>query len=443
MEFINSNSTFNLKSESDLFSIPAVQNTIEEGYFQEYRPVTPLSDDAPLEFLIPAQTMEYLDLSLTRLHLKLQIFKKNGNLLKGDTPATEKVAAVPGDNVAPINNLLHSLFSNVELFLNKKCVSASNMYHYRAYIENLLNYGSDAKSSHFGSLIWKKDTAGYMDSLIAADNQGFSERKDMFAKSCSVDLEGNLHCDLFNQNKHLLNGVEVNLKLHLNRNRVCLMSTTDDYKIKLKEATLVIRKLKYNPTVMIAHAKTLLHTTAKYHITRVEMKSITIPQYVQNKTLDNIFLGQLPKRIILGLVSSNAYNGTSNLNPFNFRNFGVCNVRIVSDSYIRSEPYSADFTNGQYISCYNGLFMATGKHQRDMGNEISRNEYPNGYCLFAFDLTPDFCANNWNIQRSGSLGIDLKFSTPLDSTITALVFAEFDNLVEIDKDRNILTDYCS
>jgi hypothetical protein len=167
------------------------------------------------------------------------------------------VPAVPGSIVAPINNFMHSLFNNVQVSLNKKCItSSSNLYHYRAYIENLLNYGHEAKKSHLSSIIWEKDRAGDMDSQTNR-NEGFSKRKKRFSSSKVVDMEGVLHCDFFNQNKHLPNGVELMIKLFRNKDTFCLMGDEDRYKICIKEATLKIRKMKYNPTLMIAHAKTL------------------------------------------------------------------------------------------------------------------------------------------------------------------------------------------
>lgn len=450
MAFLHSHNTFNLKSESDIFSVPTTQNSVEEGYFQEYRPITPLIDGTPIEFLIPGQTMEYLDLSFTRLYLLVHLSRLDGSNLVEDIPAYRNsagvaVAAIPGDNVAPINNLMHSLFNNVQVSLNKKCVtSPSTMYHYRAYIENLLNYGSEAKKTHLSSIIWERDTSGFMDTLTSR-NEGFTQRRKRFSGSRTIDIEGSFHCDLFTQNKHLPNGIEVMIKLFRNKDGFCLMSTEDNFKISIKEATLKIRKMKYNPTLMIAHAKTLLQATAKFPITRVEMKSGTLPRYVQSKTLDNLFLGQLPKRVIVGLVKSDAFNGALDLNPYNFQHFKLNYINIITDSYIRSEGYRPNFDEQLYISCYNALFNATGILNSNSGNDISRDEYPDGYCLFPFDLTPDISAheNHWNIQKSGSLGIDLRFAEPLDSTVTVIVFAEFDNLIEIDKDRNIITDYVS
>jgi hypothetical protein len=154
MAFINSHTSFNLKSESDIFSVPSTQNSIEEGYFQEYRPITPIVERGPIEFMIPGQTMEYLDLSFTTLHLQVMVSKIDGTHLDGETIEYRNsqnvlVPAVPGSVVAPVNNLMHSLFNNVQVSLNKKCItSSSNLYHYRAYIENLLNYGSEAKKSY-------------------------------------------------------------------------------------------------------------------------------------------------------------------------------------------------------------------------------------------------------------------------------------------------------
>ena len=61
-----------------------------------------------------------------------------------DSPVDAAVA------VAPINNTLHSLFSQIDGFLNDvKVSSATTTYPYRAYIETQLNYGTDAKNQGF------------------------------------------------------------------------------------------------------------------------------------------------------------------------------------------------------------------------------------------------------------------------------------------------------
>ena len=65
-----------------------------------------------------------------------------------------KVTKADGTNldadmkVGVVNNLLHSLFKWVDVFLKEKQVTqATGTYAYRAYLETLLNYGPAAKKS--------------------------------------------------------------------------------------------------------------------------------------------------------------------------------------------------------------------------------------------------------------------------------------------------------
>ena len=66
----------------------------------------------------------------------------------------------------------------------------------------------------------------------------------------------------------------------------------------LLETSLRVRRAKINPGVLLAHSKALTRGTAKYPLTRVEVKLFTLHTNSSGETLDNIILGQLPKRII-------------------------------------------------------------------------------------------------------------------------------------------------
>ena len=115
-------------------------------------------------------------------------------------------------SIGPVNNLLHLLFSKVDVYLNQKLVSPpNNAYAYRAHIETLLNYGPAAKKSHLTSVLWYDDTPSNMDDL-ADGNVGLFARRRLLHVGNSVDLLGHLHCDIFNQERFLLNGVEMRLR---------------------------------------------------------------------------------------------------------------------------------------------------------------------------------------------------------------------------------------
>ncbi|CAK1552208.1 unnamed protein product [Leptosia nina] len=429
-----------IKSELDLFALPSTQTSIESGIWIHYKPISSLADDGPIEFQVPGAGDDYIDLSHTMIHIKAKIINQDLSKLISSTM------------VAPVNNWMHSLFNQLDVYLNQKLVSPpNNTYAYRSYIETLLNYGPAAKESHLTCGLWYEDTCGKMNSTDN-DNKGFVKRQAFVSESKEVEMIGHLHGDLFNQEKFLINGVEMSIKLVRSRETFNLMAASNDLKLKIciTDASLIIRRARINPTVLLAHQKVLSTTTAKYPITRAEVKVLTIPAGVQGKSLDNIFLGQVPKRYIVGIVgfvNNTAFNGCLTKNPFNFENYDLSSFCLYVDGQqIPSKALQPSFENNIFTTAYHTLFSGTGIHFLNEGNGISRDQYSKGYCLLAFDLTADLSASSashWNLIRNGSVRLEVRFESSLSETINCIVYAEFDNVIEIDKNRNVIVDYSS
>lgn len=432
-----------MSSELDLFSLPPTQTSIEGSHYLHCNPVSSLTgdSDSPLEFVIPNASEYYLDLAHTILYLQVKI-----------TPHHSDGEDV---KVAPVNNFLHSLFNQVDVFFNNKLVTpTNNTYAYRAYIETLLNYGPAAKNSHLTASLWYDDTPSKFEALPnavqAEQNLGLKERQKYSLGGKTFDLIGHLHCDIFNQDKMLLNGVEMRVRLVRSKDTFCLMDASDDgkFKVQIKEATLFVRRVKISPAVLLAHAHALAKSTAKYSITRVEIKSFTMHPGVLSECIDNCFLGQIPKRIIIGFVDNRAFNGNRSLNPFNFQHFNINYLSLYIDGVqVPSKPLQPRFQNGNnpmFVDSFHTLFTGTGIHFLNEGIGINRDNYDKGNFLTAFDLTPDssaHCASHWNLIRSGSVRIEVRFEEALASTINCIVYAEFDNIVEKDADRQITADF--
>lgn len=432
MAFLHTHSVECFKSELELFSIPPTQTTIEKGSWVQYKPISSLTDGSTIEFVIPGSGDNYLDLAHTMLNLKVKMVPKREN--------------TPIDPAAgPVNNLLHSLFSQIDVHLNNKLISPpNNAYAYRAYIETLLNYGSAAKSSHLQTVLWYADTPGHMESS-ANDNVGLKKRRDLFADGKTVDLIGHPHIDIFNQEKFLLNGVELKLRFTRSREAFCMIDPADSAVIKIVEASVLVRRVKISPGVLISHAKALAHNTAKYPLTKVEVRAIAIHRGVSGETLDNVILGQLPKRLILAFTDNTAYNGSAAANPFNFKNYGINHLALFIDGMqVPSKALQPDFENGLYIEAYHTLFSGTGMHFSDSGNCIGRDDYAKGFCLMAFDLTSDLSANDdshFNLIKNGSVRIEVRFATPLTQTINCIIYGEYDSILEIDASRQVMLEY--
>ena len=310
-----------------------------------------------------------------------------------------------------------------------------------------MNYGAGAKNSHLSSCLWYNDTPGHMDDTSSA-NAGFTIRSTLTENEKSFDLIGHLHCDVFNKEKYLLNGVELRIKLIRSRDSFCLMETINNCRaVNIVEATLLVRRAKINPGVLLAHAKALAKTTAKYPLTRVEVKTLTMRGGILGETLDNVILGQLPKRIIIGFVDNKAFNGDKSYNPFNFKHYNINFFSIYVDgTQIPPTPLQRNFKENLYVEAYHTLFSGCGIHFFNQGNMISRESYAKGSCLFAFDLTLDYSANStshWKLIRQGSMRIEVRFAEALISTVNCIVYAEYDNVLEIDSSRQVIVDFSS
>ncbi|KAK3911541.1 hypothetical protein KUF71_004449 [Frankliniella fusca] len=143
-------------------------------------------------------------------------------------------------------------------------------------------------------------------------------------------------------------------------------------------------------------------------------------------------------------VDNRAYNGDCGRNPYNSQHFHLNYLQLhVDGQAVPSHPLTPDFPKGLHMECYSSLFSGTGIHWKDEGNGISWSDYRKGNTLFVFDLSPDLSASepHWNLQRQGTMRLDLRFAEPLAQPINCVVYAEFQNLIEIDKDRNVIVDY--
>jgi hypothetical protein len=436
MSFIHNNSCECAKSELDLFAVPPTQTSIESGEWINYKPIASLTDDSAIEFVVPGHGDHYIDLANTIFVVSAKILNIDGT------------AVADGKDIAPVNNWLHSLFSQVDVFLNQKMIShPDHLYPYRAYIENLLNYNQTAKESHLTCALWYGDTGAKFDDV--KNNAGFRSRKNLTSQSTSVEMIGRLHADIFGSQKYLLNGVELRIKLNRSKPSFCLQS--DDgtaYKVQILDAALLMRRMTISPSVLLAHTKTLDISTAKYPLSRVDVKSVTISKDVTSKSIDNLFMGQLPKRIIVGFVLNSAMNGNFRSNPFNFKHFDMNFLCFYIDGrQIPSKPLQPDFGDdgSTYISSYHTLFTGTNINYKDDGNCISRSTYHRGYFLHAFDFTADLSASDshWSLHRQGTLRMEVKFKKALPETISCIIYSEYDSLIEIDSYRNVIVDFAS
>ena len=469
------------KSEVDLFRVPPTQQSLERGRWIDYAPLSSVENpNSAITFLI-AGTDEYIDLSKTILTVTGKITKKDG---------TSKLDSNDQSNVAPVNNFLHSLFRQVDVYLNGKQVTpAMGTYAYRSYIETLLNYDVSAKQSQFSSALYYKDTAGKMDETGAlpatktlnyrtaqgsgsstdgsvtyystgTGNQGFAKRHQFIKNGNRFVLSGPIFSDIFMTDRLLLNMMDLKVVLNRSSDAFSLFekgnSPAIEPKVQLTDVVLKVRKIKVDQSVSDGVERMLKQTPALYPIRRVECKILTIPANLPNVRQDNIFSGIIPNSFVVGLVHVDATTGEYDKNPYNFQHFGVTSVSLTANGQeipfkllTLKYPKDADGkinpsndTELDFDEAYNTLFSGTGKIYSNAGLDITREDYPGGYALYAFDLTPDMCksADYFNTVQRGSLTLALTFEASHDHAIGMVCYGDFENIIRIDSERNAIYD---
>ena len=425
--------------ELDYFSEPISQFEIEKTQLIEYTPITSLDKNDKIHFRIIGQSDEFIKLKSSFIILNLEVNKIGGaTTLSGDTTPTIKFDHSARE-IKPVNNLLHSIFSDVYVSLNNKKISADHSnYAHRAYFQTLLNFSKEDQDNLLTASLWKKD---------GKTDGSFNDRYDCFeqdSKTINIQLAGRLFIDFFNQPLNLLNNINIDIVLIRQHISFPFMYTADNYDYKIKNISLYVKKVKINSNVRKAIDYRLLKEPAKYPFTRGEVKTFEIVQNNKSVTHDNIFLGKLPTRLFIAFVDSDSYSGVKDSNPFKFQHFDIDFLVLYKNGVqIPSHPFTPNFKGKEAKRSYLSIFHATNTFYSEKSINISYDEFLNGYTMWGFDLTSDQCDsdNFYHPTENGNIKLEVKFKKQLAKNVTCILYADYDDILMITHDRNIITDF--
>lgn len=405
-----------------LFKMPPHETGILKKEWIEYQPVNGISENSPIDFFIPSTGFTYIDLRNTRLKVRFRILKPNG-----ENPGLS-------DPVTTVNLALHSMFNQVDVSLQQVPLPGSGTnYPYKSIIETLLGYGSDCKKSRLQSQLYYKDDAEYMDDVQML-NSGFAERMNQTSGGAIVEVEGDLKIDCFQGERLLVNGVQITCKLWPSRNEFALMSGTNppDHKLVILDAVMKICHVTMDPGVIVAQGEIMQKTPAIYPVERTEVKTYSVAAGNFIFTAEDPFQGEVPAKLVVGIVSAASYAGAFNLNPFNFKSYDVNYLGFFLDGQsVPAAPFQPDFEANCYTSSYLGLFA--GRSNDDWGNDIAKSDFKGGYALYVFDVySPE------GLIRKGHTRLQIRFGKALEEVATVVVYAVFPSLLQIDSSRKIL-----
>ena len=466
MSLVNSQSPLTVLSHFEIFSNVPVQTSIEAIHNEHIRPISQLNSSNYLEFEVNSNMNEYIILEDIFIHLKFRVklSKSEGSLALSDW-----------DNISTVNNLLHSIFNQVDLYINGIQTTISLLtYSHKSYLLDLLYTTNSARKSYL-------ELAGfYRDEEVVKYNRALaqirteliehelntkyriekkedSEKKPAVTTAVpanpadvgtgkTVELMGRIHLDFLKQFKYLVGGSKLRFKFVLNRPEFIFMLKDPKLapSIEFIDVLLNIPKAIVTDDLAIAQNKAIEISPCKYVFNRFEVRTATIDQGVTGKNIENCIQSQLPKKIFLAFVENIAYNGSYTENPFLFKHFDIMEVACFVNGV--KQVIETDFTHRSFRNAYLELCKVCKQANNDHRMAVNLRDFENGSTIWAFDISQDhsegYTSDGYvNPPRDGHIRFEILFRNATTKTINAIFFYDFDNQISITQNRDPIADY--
>ena len=443
----------------ELFEVPDVDYRYEASRDVEFQPA--LTGIQPITFSIPGSD-DYYDLNSLRFKVKVRLTDPaagytglHAGLLISNANETRHVYCV--------NNFGHTIFRDITMSMNGVLVTEqSNTYHYRAYIETLLNYNREEGATKLAPQGWVNQlnvaeeigaTAANSDVPAAADWSGNADLRALTSKLLSENWHTFIvrpHLPTLHTGKLLVPNIQMDFELFLNPKTIYLMGSPNKGTLNTKKipaihnddikVTLLMRKVTLNAAVYVRLQKErqLNKQIARYPVVRSEIRTFSFDGRTTQWEQDNVFVGRFPDRVIVGLLHSDAFNGDLERYPFAFQKFGVTQVRQTLNG--EEYPYrTLQLTGDQAyedLLGYDRFLQAMGAYNEHKIPMLLPGDWGNGKncTLFMFNNVPSQKADDpeyRNPRQSGNTRLIIDFAAAVGHNVTVLVWSEYENMYEI------------
>jgi hypothetical protein len=220
------------------------------------------------------------------------------------------------------------------------------------------------------------------------------------------------------------------------------MVAADDvqYKMEIVEAVLHVCKITINPSIIAAHNEALETSPALYPYERSQIKTFEVSSGKSSFDVENVFLWEVPRFLVLAMIDSDAYRGSYRKNPFNFKHNDLRWLSVkLDDEDIPFQAVKPSFHENSlmYMQSYRNLLDSIPS--RNNAWMVERLQYNWGYTLFVYELLPRDDADHFPLMRKGNLKIQASFGKTLEENTTVICYGKFPGIMKIDSSRDVIT----
>lgn len=419
-----------------------VDASIVNHYYSVHVPITPLTAEADhLDFIIPPSTGELTDLSDIFLTASVSVRNKDG-----ESPDAE-------DHYALCNNVLHSLFSSLEIYANGTLIRPRDEnFALLSYLQSTFGMNTDMKTS-LGPAMGFQEGLCFAKSNIAQLAKPASEDtaktglsvpqrawKTASENGKKLFLCGKLIHDLASLSMFLTNGVSLRFKFTRQRDQYLIVTPAKDkgYRLQLHTCSLHIKRLVPSEGALQALDRVVSHKPINYFFRRMSSKTYAILKGENERYIEDPFSGYIPQTLMLVLVSQTANHGSYEQDPFELKPFGLSKAQLTMDGTVLAD-WNTRFTEGDFTAAY--VFSLSALGPEYFSNGLTMPDFASHKFLLQWDLSPDDQKSSEggtvSLEQSGVLKLFLKFDAALTETLSLILIGVGQASVSINKERAV------
>ena len=229
-------------------------------------------------------------------------------------------------HITHVNNILHSIFSNAELYINNHQIYNSNgLYAHKSHISNnFKNILSDYKGVlHCQGYDYEEDPENLVEGPF------FTRRMKLYSSFDGFMLYGKLGIDFLTTFELLYPNMKVRIRLIRARPIFDMISENPNVSLGIVDCSLYTRRVVLKEDCHKKRMSQLVYAPVEYNYIETLAKNFIIPARQNNFIQENIFNNQPIRRIAIAMNSNSAFTGSFAENPLWYQQFNLRDIRIL------------------------------------------------------------------------------------------------------------------
>ena len=323
--------------------VPIVDDVLS-SHDQEIYPTTSLDENCQ-ECEFQTDRNYYVDLKQPFLALKLKFVKGRGydtyeskekkkehkdeSVIFTETGTGDEEEQEDLARVTYVNNIMHSIFSNVEVYINNQQIYNSNgLYAHKSYISNNFKAAiSEYKGVlHCEGYDYEQDPEDIANPL---PEPFFTRRMNLLSRPDGVMLYGKLGIDFFSTSEVPHPNMKIRLRLVRARANFYMISDNPNVSLGIVDFSLYTRRIALKDDYHKKRMDMLAYAPVEYNYLVTLAKTFIIPARQNQFIQENIFNNAPIRRIAIAMKTNSALTGSFTEIPFSYQQFDLRKIRIL------------------------------------------------------------------------------------------------------------------